>query len=94
MSTQTIKSRVLLKTGTCADWYAAAQNSNFTPLRGEVCIYMDRFPIYKEGTSDVDYYVPGIKIGDGNLNIEELPFVEEEAISNEEIERITGVSSS
>ena len=94
MSTQIIKSRVLLKTGTCADWYAAAQNSNFIPLRGEVCIYMDRFPVYKEGTSDVDYYVPGIKIGDGNLNIEELPFVEDEAISDEEIERIIEINHS
>lgn len=92
MATKTIKSRVLLKTGTISDWNIAAENSNFTPLPGEVCVYTDRYPVYKENGTEIDYYVPGIKIGNGSTNIRELPFVEDESISNSEVSRICGIN--
>lgn len=88
MSTvKTTKTRVLLKTGTTSDWNAAAFNSHFVPLLGEVCIYMDRIPVYKEN-GELDYYIPGIKIGDGLSQIDELPFVGDEYISTEEIDSL------
>ena len=82
----TVKSRVLLKTGTTSDWQKAAEN-NFTPLAGEVCIYLDRFTREEDG---VQIDVPGIKIGDGSSTIEELPFIGDEYITNEQIDELCG----
>ena len=92
MSTKTIQSRVLLKTGTCNDWEVATIKSNFTPLLGEICVYTDKTPVFKEGSEEIDYYIPGIKIGDGVKNINDLPFAEEEAISKNTISEITGMN--
>ena len=77
----TIKSRVLLKTDTTANWEKA---TNFIPKVGEVCIYSDRFQL-DDGT-----YVPGIKVGDGTSYISELEFMGDDYISNEEIDEILG----
>ena len=82
----TVKSRVLLKTGTTSDWQKAAEN-DFTPLAGEVCVYLDRF---KREENGVQIDVPGIKIGDGSSIIGELPFVGDEYITNEQIDEILG----
>ena len=92
MSAKTIKSRVLLKTGTTYEWNIAAENSNFTPLSGEVCVYTDRIPIYNEEGTQIEHYIPGIKIGNGITNIRELPFVEDESISNSKINEICGIN--
>lgn len=80
----TIKSRVLLKTDTTANWEKA---TNFIPKVGEVCIYSDRFQL-DDGT-----YVPGIKVGDGTSYISELEFMGDEYITNEEIDEILGSSA-
>lgn len=80
-----IKTRILLKTGTTNDWQNAA---NFSPLLGEVCIYTDRFPVYEEDGTTLKYYMPGIKIGDGITNINNLPFIAEDYLTDEEIDNI------
>lgn len=83
MSEKTLKTRILLKTGTKEDWEKA---TNFSPLLGEVCIYTDRTPVYKEDGITIDYYIPGIKIGDGETNINDLLFINDEYITNAEID--------
>ena len=75
----TIKSRILLKTGTKSDWEQAI---NFSPLPGEVCVYTDRFQTEVNGEL---VWVPGIKIGDGGTNINDLPFIGDEYITDEDI---------
>ena len=72
----TIKSRILLKTDTTENWDKA---TNFIPKKGEICIYSNRFQL------DDGSYVPGIKVGDGTSYINELEFIGDEYISNEEI---------
>lgn len=78
----TIKSRILLKTDTTANWDKAT--NSFIPKKGEICIYSDRFQL------DDGSYVPGIKVGDGTSYINELNFIGDESISNEEIDAILG----
>ena len=74
----TTKTRILLKTDTSANWEKAAKATNpFIPKLGEICIYSDRFQL-EDGT-----WVPGIKVGDGSSNIEELEFMGEEYISED-----------
>lgn len=82
MASKTLKTRILLKTDTTANWEKAA--NSFIPKEGEVCIYSDRFQL-EDGT-----YVPGIKVGDGSSYINELEFMGDEYISNEEIDEILG----
>ena len=89
---QTVKTRILLKTATTSEWNSD-ENKNFIPLLGEACIYLDRIPMYNEENTtkeNPDYYIPGIKIGDGETTIELLPFVSDEYILNEEIDEICG----
>ena len=80
MAEKTLKTRILLKTDTTANWNKAA--NSFIPKAGEVCIYSDRFQL-EDGT-----YVPGIKVGDGSSYINELEFMGEEYISEEEIDSL------
>ena len=61
--TPTLKTRIKHKIGTSAEWRTAAENSQFTPLLGELIIYKD------EGQ------IPKIKIGDGETVVENLPFI-------------------
>lgn len=77
--TDTIKTRILLKTDTTANWEEAI---NFIPQKGEICIYSDRFQL-EDGS-----YVPGIKVGDGTSFINELKFISENCISNSEIDEL------
>lgn len=76
----TIKSRILLKTDTMINWDKAA--NSFIPKPGEICIYLDRIQL-DDGT-----YIPGIKVGDGMSYINELEFMSEDYISNEEIDSL------
>lgn len=80
MASKTLKTRILLKTDTTANWEKAA--NSFIPRAGEVCVYSDRFQL-EDGT-----YVPGIKVGDGSSYINELEFIGEEYISEEEIDSL------
>lgn len=49
-----------------ANWLKA---TNFTPLASEIIVY----------DSDENYNYPRIKIGDGETNINDLPFIVDEA---------------
>ena len=67
----TVNGRVLQKRNTTAYWNAAR---GFVPLRGEIIVYTDR---YNTGTEQEPRYVPGVKIGDGDAYVQDLPFVDE-----------------
>lgn len=68
----TIQTRVQLKSDTEAKWEIAGANG-FTPLLGELIIY----------TSDDTHSYSRVKIGDGNTNINVLPFVDAGTINGE-----------
>lgn len=65
MAEKTIKSRVLLKNDTKANW---SQAEGFSPLAGEVIIYND-------GNDNTNEKL--IKIGDGQTNVNSLSFLYE-----------------
>ena len=59
MATSTLKTRIQHKNGTPEEW---SQATNFSPLKGELVVYND-------ATN------PRMKIGDGETNVNELPFI-------------------
>ena len=69
-----INTRIQMKRDTTANWNNAV---GFIPLDGEIIIYTD----YKTITEVIDNQnvtknVPGIKIGDGNAYVQDLPFMD------------------
>lgn len=77
---KTIKTRVLLKTDFTENWNKAA--NSFIPKEGEVCIYLDRIQL-EDGS-----YIPGIKVGDGTSYINELEFINDDYITNAQIDAL------
>ena len=63
MANKILKTRSQQKRAVEADWKKA---SGFIPLRGEIIVY----------EADENYSAPRLKIGDGNTNVNDLPFVE------------------
>ena len=72
--------RIMLKRDTTTHWNNAR---GFVPMAGEVIIYDD----YQIKTWQVEEYgeivtktenIPGIKIGDGNAYVQDLPFVDKD----------------
>lgn len=59
MATNTLKTRIKHKNGTPDEW---SQATNFSPLKGELIVYND-------ATN------PRMKIGDGETNVNDLPFI-------------------
>ena len=84
---KTIKTRIQLKNDTEANWIKA---TGFTPKRGEVIIYSAEL----EGEDDlppnreVYYPFPRLKIGDGNTNVNDLPFIDAGTINGVNINNI------
>lgn len=66
----TLNARILARRDTTENWNA---KRDFIPLRGEVIIYLDHGTIQDDFGNDIN--VPGIKIGDGNAYLIDLPFV-------------------
>lgn len=75
-----VDARIRLKRDTTANWNNAR---GFVPMAGEVIIYDD----YQVKTWQVEEYgeivtksenIPGIKIGDGNAYVQDLPFVDKD----------------
>lgn len=66
----TINARILARRDTTANWNS---HPSIIPMRGEVIIYTDHSQITDEFGDTVN--VPGIKIGDGNAYLIDLPFV-------------------
>ena len=85
MAEKTIKSRVILKHDTEANWNLAI---NFIPKQAELIIY----------DADSTYTYPRIKIGDGTTNVNSLPFIDDikisisDTISNDEIDTFCGTT--
>lgn len=48
-------------------------NPQYLPKRGEICVYTDYTTIQDDMGNDITY--PGIKVGDGNSYLIDLPFV-------------------
>ena len=72
----TINSRIQSKRDSTANWNAAR---GMIPLAGEVIIYNDYKTIQKEINGEVKTInIPGIKVGDGQAYVQDLPFVDEE----------------
>ena len=63
----TVNSRIQNKRDITANWNAAR---GFIPLAGEVIIYTDG--------EMKNVFVPGVKIGDGQTYVQDLPFVDTE----------------
>ena len=72
----TMDARIQLKRDTTQHWNEAR---GFIPLKGEVIVYTDYDSYEKEinGRNRI-VAIPGIKIGDGNAYVQDLPFVDEE----------------
>lgn len=75
-----VDARIRLKRDTTANWNNAR---GFIPMAGEVIIYDD----YQVKTWQVEEYgeivtktenIPGIKIGDGQAYVQDLPFVDKD----------------
>ena len=72
----TVNSRIQNKRDTTLHWNQAR---GFIPLAGEVIIYTDYKTIRKEVDGEMkNVFVPGIKIGDGQTYVQDLPFVDTE----------------
>lgn len=72
----TVNTRIQNKRDTTANWNAAR---GFVPLAGEVIVYTDYKKIQKEIDGVMtDVFVPGVKIGDGQTYVQDLPFVDAE----------------
>lgn len=52
-------------------------NPQYLPKAGEICVYTDYMAIQDDMGNDIIMY-PGIKIGDGNSYLIDMPFVGEE----------------
>lgn len=64
-----ISARICARRDTTANWIAHA---TVVPLLGEIIVYTDYKTVTKDG---VTQYIPGVKIGDGNAFVVDLPFV-------------------
>lgn len=66
----TINARILVRKDTTERWNA---NRSFIPLRGEVIVYTDHGQMEDGQGNTIN--VPGVKVGDGNAYLIDLPFV-------------------
>ena len=64
-----ISTRIINKHATAAVW----NNTNFTPLQGEIVVYDPGY----DSTDEKTYSYERMKIGDGSHTIQELPFITE-----------------
>lgn len=77
----TIKSRIQLKNDTEANWNKAGPkdgSQGFIPLRGELIIY----------SADETHPFFRLKVGDGETNVVNLPFIDAGTLSGVEINNI------
>lgn len=78
-NTNTIKTRVRLKSDTEENWNKAGPKDGslgFVPLLGELIVY----------TADDAHPFSRLKVGDGNTNVVALPFIDAGTISGETLE--------
>lgn len=65
----TVNSRIFMKTDTTENW---SRTYGFRPFKGEIIIYSDYDSFLDASGKTVQ--VPGIKVGDGNAYVQDLPF--------------------
>lgn len=87
-----VKTRIQFKTDTVSNWENI--ETSFEGLPGEILVYSDY-----EDTGRVNHlgnkiYSPNIKIGKENKKLVSLPFLNNEAISNNQIEVLFNTSTS
>ena len=71
-----VNTRIQMKRDTTAHWNAA---QGFIPLDGEVIIYTDYQTITEVvNNENVTKKIPGIKIGDGQAYVQDLPFINQD----------------
>ena len=78
-SNNTIKTRIQLKSDTETNWNKAGPkdgSAGFVPLSGELIVY----------TADTTHPFCRLKVGDGNTNVVNLPFIDSGTINGEEVE--------
>ncbi len=78
-STNTIKTRIQLKSDTEANWNKAGPKDGsigFVPLLGELIVY----------TADATHPFSRLKVGDGVTNVVSLPFIDSGTLNGEETE--------
>ena len=78
MAEKILNSRIILKHDTVEHW---GQAVNFIPRRGEIIIYED----------NNNHSLVGMKVGDGETQVDILPFITE-SIANDEIDAICGAT--
>ena len=64
-----------VKVKTTSEW---AELTDYVPIEGEIDVYSDHDTITRD---EQEVYVPGIKIGDGNTLVGELPFIDDATLA-------------
>ena len=78
-NTNTIKTRIQLKSDTEANWNKAGPKNGslgFIPLRGELIIY----------SADETHAFSRLKVGDGETNVTALPFIDAGTLNGTEVQ--------
>jgi hypothetical protein len=88
MATEKIQSRIQLKYDTLENWEKA---TNFVPKKGEICVYTDYELPYGESNEMLHINEPAFKVGDGETLINNLPYLGDELITEEEIRGLFSV---
>lgn len=68
MSDKILNARIQTRCGTTSQWNAMV---GFVPLKGEQIVYLD----YKPNPDSPGTFIPGVKIGDGDAFLVDLPFI-------------------
>lgn len=76
MSEKILKSRIVHKHDVAANWALA---TNFSPLKGEIIVY----------DPDENNEQPRVKVGDGETNVNDLPFVTDGLVSYDTVQELT-----
>ena len=79
ISNNTIKTRIRLKSDTEANWNKAGPrdgSAGFVPLAGELIVY----------SADATHPFSRLKVGDGNTNVINLPFIDSGTLNGNETE--------
>ena len=81
IANNTIKTRIQLKSDTETNWNKAGPkngNPGFIPLRGELIIYL----------ADETHAFSRLKVGDGETNVVDLPFIDADSIGGMNINNL------
>ena len=71
----TMNTRIQFKRDNTANWNAAR---GFVPLDGEMIVYTDYERMVEEVNGEEKVtYIPGVKIGDGQTYVQDLPFIDD-----------------